>query len=81
MPRPLLYNFYDYLLPEGVPELLELLGFWTHWNSDTSTHQIYERNGPHIKRRMKWVMQEFRGGSTKEWQQFLSKITAAEHVL
>ena len=78
MPRPLLYNFHHHSVPEGIPELLALLGFWTYWDTKEMIHRIYEfvEQQP----RMRWKAQSFKGGSVAEWQAFLSSITAPEHV-
>ena len=78
MTRPLLYNFAAFALPNGVPELLDLLGFWVVWDYTNLTHRVYEK----VEKppRMKWKTMEFKGGTTREWQTFLSTITAPEHV-
>jgi hypothetical protein len=76
--KPLLYNFHPHTLPEGIPELLDLLGFFHFWDTSAMKHRIYEKLA--AAPRMKWKMMEFKGGTTAEWQRFLSTITAPEHV-
>lgn len=78
MPRPLLYNFHAHVLPNEIPELLDLLGFFAFWDTTLMLHRVYEKIGQ--PPRMKWKAMQFKGGSTREWQQFLSTITAPEHV-
>jgi len=78
MSRPLLYNFHQHTLPQGISELLDLLGFFNYWDTKDMVHRVYEKlaDSP----RMKWKVQTFKGGDTREWQRFLSTITAPEHV-
>jgi hypothetical protein len=78
MARPLLYNFHSHTLPEGIQELLDLLGFFSFWDTTLMIHRVYEKLGEPL--RMKWKVQTFKGGTTDEWQRFLSTITAPEHV-
>lgn len=78
MPTPHLYNFMSYNVPEDIETLLSLLGFWSVWDKNASHHRIYERELDNP--RMRWRVQYFRGGTVKEWQAFLSQITAVEHV-
>lgn len=78
MTRSLLYNFSNFKLPNGVQELLDLLGFVHVWDRTTRMHRIYEQ--PEKPLRMKWKVMEFRGGGVRDWQSFLSQITAAEHM-
>jgi len=77
MPRPLLYNFHSFDLPEGVPELLDLLNFFTLWDTKQKTWRVMEKVG---RERMRWKAMEFRGGTTADWQKFLSSITTSEHL-
>jgi hypothetical protein len=77
MSRPLLYNFAYYDLPNGVPELLSLLGFFAMWNRSDLCWMVYE-TPPNS--RMRWRAQRFNGGSLAAWQAFLSQITSSEHV-
>ena len=77
MPKPLLYNFHGIDLPEGIPELLDLLGFFTFWDTRTKCWRVMEK--PEVQR-MRWVSMEFKGGSTADWQKFLSTITSTEHL-
>ena len=79
MAGPHLYNFHDWSLPPEIPELLGLLGFFSFWNETQKVHHIYER--PDATGRMRWKTVHFRGGTTKEWQAFLSSITTTEHLL
>jgi hypothetical protein len=78
MPNLRLYNFLNHDFPEGISELLDLLGFVAYWNRRTRLWQIYEDRP---QRRMKWRVQEFAGGSTEDWQRFLSSITSTENLL
>lgn len=82
MPASFLYNYHDFQLPEAIPELLDLLGFWAYWDRKETRWRIYERLSAIStdSRRMKWLVQEFGGGTTEEWQKFLSTITGAEYV-
>lgn len=66
------------MIPEPIPELLALLGFWAFWDSKELTHRIYET----VERepRMRWKSQSFKGGTVPQWQAFLSSITASEHL-
>jgi hypothetical protein len=66
-----------YDVPEEITVLMDLLGLFSMWNSETKRHQIYQQLG---RERLRWKSQEFGGGSTREWQQFLSTITAQEHL-
>lgn len=77
MPRPLLYNFHSFDLPEGVPELLALLNFFALWDRKEKTWRVMEMVG---HERMRWKAMEFGGGSTSDWQKFLSSITTSEHL-
>lgn len=77
MSRPLLYNFHKHTLPPAIPELMDLLGLFSMWNTDTMQHMIYQQLG---KERLRWKSQAFRGGTTEEWQRFLSVITSTEHL-
>lgn len=79
MSRPLLYNFHSHRVPDGIPELLSLLGLWHVWDSKKHAHRIYEDVARPA--RLRWKMQEFRGGDMKAWQEFLSRITGPEQVL
>lgn len=77
MARPLLYNFLSYDVPEEITVLMDLIGLFSMWNSNTQRHQIYQQLG---KERLRWKSQEFSGGTTQEWQRFLSSITGPEHL-
>lgn len=77
MPRPLLYNFHSFDLPEGVPELLALLNFFALWDTTQKCWRIMEENG---HERMRWNAMQFPGGSITDWQKFLSTITQQEHL-
>jgi hypothetical protein len=78
MSRPHLYNFHAHTIPEPIPELLALLGFWAFWDSAEKVHRIYET----VERepRMRWKFHSFKGGTVPQWQAFLSAITASEHL-
>lgn len=77
MHKPTLTNFLPRNLPEGIPELLALLGFIAAWKPSDREWIIIEegRNS-----RMTWSAKLFTGGTTEQWQQFLSAITAVEYV-
>lgn len=77
MARPLLYNFHKHTLPEGIPELLDLIGLFSLWNTASMQHMVYQKLGAE---RLRWKSQSFRGGTTQEWQRFLSSITGPEHL-
>jgi hypothetical protein len=79
MPSLRLYNFLKHDFPEGIPELLDLLGFVALWDRRTRRWQIYQDNNRPA--RLKWNFQEFAGGSTEDWQRFLSSITSTEYLL
>jgi len=74
---PHLYNFHRFDLPDGVIELLDLLEFYTLWDNRNHMWRVFEKE-PHS--RMKWTVQEFGGGTTEDWQKFLSSITSNEHL-
>ena len=77
MALPTLYNFHQFDLPDGVQELLDLLNFYTLWDGNRCRFQIYEKVG---FTRMKWKAMSFPGGTTADWQRFLSSITSSEHL-
>lgn len=76
--RMALYNFLEYKLPDDIPELLDLLNFFAFWDRNLLLWRVYEK--PTDNTRMRWNNQAFKGGTTKEWQQFLSLITTAENL-
>lgn len=78
MSKPSLYNFHAYGVPEDIETLLTLLGFWSFWDANEKTHRIYELDI--VRPRMRWKVQHFAGGTTEQWQAFLSKITGPEYV-
>lgn len=80
--RVLLSNFHNSAAPEGVDEVLLLLGLWRHWDSSTRTHHIYHRGATdetdvwNPEKAYTWIRQDFAGGDKQAWAEFLQEITA-----
>lgn len=69
-------NFLARNLPEAVPELLSLLGLYSHWDATHREHVIWQKGevNPPIYR---WTSQVFKGGSQEQWSAFLAKVTSS----
>lgn len=75
MRKNLLINFLHRDLPDGIHELLGLLGLWSQWDPVLREHVIYQKeiDPP----RFEWTSRHFKGGSQEDWSKFLGTITSA----